>query len=386
MPTQRLTILLSGMIAADPHQGGATWAVLQYLLGLRRLGHDVCFVEPVPPASLRPPGAALERSLNAAYFRAVAAEFGHGGAAALLLAGTRSTVGLPYETLRRFAARADLLLNVSGMLQDPDLTGPVPVRVYLDLDPGFVQLWHAQGIDMRFAGHTHFVTVGHALGTAGCAVPTSGLSWIPTWQPVVLEHWPLAGAIVHDALTTVGNWRAYGSVEHGGVFYGQKAHSLRPLITLPTRTAEKFLLALAIDPGEVKDLAALAANGWGLVDPATVASAPGQYRRFIQGSRAEFGIAKSGYVAARCGWFSDRSACYLASGRPVLAQETGFSRLLPCGEGLFPFTTEDDVLAAVAALDADYARHARAARALAVEFFDSDKVLARILHQLGVSP
>jgi hypothetical protein len=386
MPTRRLTILLSGMIAADPYQGGATWAVLQYLLGLRRLAHDVCFVEPVPPASLRPAGTDLEHSRNAAYFHAVVAEFGLRGAAALLLAGTRTTVGLPYDTLRRFAARADLLLNVSGMLQDPDLTGAIAVRAYLDLDPGFVQLWHAQGIDMRFAGHTHFVTVGQALGTAGCAVPTCGLIWIPTWQPVVLEHWPLAGAVPHDALTTVGNWRAYGAIEHEGMFYGQKAHSLRRLITLPTRTAEKFLLALAIDPGEVADLAALAANGWGLVDPARVASTPGDYRRFLQGSKAEFGIAKSGYVAARCGWFSDRSACYLASGRPVLAQETSFSRLLPCGEGLFAFATEDDVLAAVAALNADYARHARAARALAEEFFDSDKVLARLLNQVGVSP
>jgi hypothetical protein len=386
MPTRRLTILFSGMIAADPRQGGATWAVLQYVLGLRRLGHKVFFVEPVPPASLRPPGADFGRSHNAAYFRAVVAEFALEGAAALLLAGTQTTEGLPYDALRRAATRADLLLNVSGMLQDPELTGPVPVRAYLDLDPGFVQLWYAQGIDMRFAGHTHFVTVGQALGTPSCDVPTSGLSWIPTWQPVVLEHWPVAGAIVHDALTTVGNWRAYGSVEHGGTFYGQKAHSLRRLITLPTWTAQKFLLALAIDPGEVKDLEALAANGWGLVDPARVAAMPGDYRRFLRGSRAEFGLAKSGYVAARCGWFSDRSACYLASGRPVLAQETGFSRFLPAGEGLFAFTAEDDALAAIDALNADYARHARAARALAEEFFDSDKVLARLLRQVGVWP
>src|SRR5262249_50811310 len=162
----------------------------------------------------------------------------------------------------------------------------------------FIQLWHAtQGIDMRFAAHTHFVTIGQAIGRPGCAVPTCGLRWIPTTQPVVLDHWPPAGPITHDALTTVGNWRGYGSVEHRGVFYGQKAHSLRPLIDLPTRTQEKFLLALAIHPGETKDLAALGANGWGLLDPARVADTPDRYRQFIQGSRAEFGIAKSGYAA-----------------------------------------------------------------------------------------
>ena len=133
------------------------------------------------------------------------------------------------------------------------------------------------------------------------------------------------------------------------------------------------------------DLAALATNGWQLVDPAVIAGTPADYQRFIQGSKAEFGIAKSGYVAARCGWFSDRSVCYLASGRPVIAQETGFSRFLPTGQGLFAFETEDDVLAAIEALRTDYARHARTARALAEEFFDSDKVLSRLLAQVGVT-
>jgi hypothetical protein len=199
----------------------------------------------------------------------------------------------------------------------------------------------------------------------------------------VLAHWPRAEATVHDALTTVGHWRAYGSIEYKGVFYGQKAHALRPLMTLPTRTTEQFVLALALHPAEAKDLAALAANGWHLVDPNEVASTPDRYERFVRGSRAEFGIAKSGYVASRCGWFSDRSACYLASGRPVLAQETGFSRFLPTGEGLIPFTTAEHVLAGIEALRGDYPRHARAARAIAEEYFDSAKVLSRLLREIG---
>lgn len=387
MDRSKLTIVVSGMIAGNPHQGGATWAVLQYLLGFRRLGHDVYFVEPVQESSLQPAGAIFESSENAAYFRRVAAVFGLERSAALLLAGSQRTVGSPYDELRSVGHRADMLINISGMLADEEVIGRIPTRVYLDLDPGFVQLWHAaQGIDMRFARHTHFVTIGQAVGRPDCAVPTCGLRWVTTPQPIVLEHWPVADRITYDALTTVGNWRGYGSIEYQGVFYGQKAHGLRTLIDLPIRTREKFLLALAIHSGETKDLAALAENGWKLADPGRVAGTPGDYQRFIQGSKAEFGIAKSGYVAARCGWFSDRSLCYLASGRPVIAQQTGFDRFVPTGAGLFAFETAEDVIAAIEALNSDYPRHARAAREIAEEHFDSDKVLARLLGQIGVSP
>jgi hypothetical protein len=380
----RLTILLSGMIAADPHQGGATWAVLQYALGFRRLGNDVFFVEPVAAKALQPAGAPLAASDNAAYFRRVVTDFGLAERSALLLAGTRETVGLTHEELVRAAGRADVLINISGLLTDEAITDRISRRVYLDLDPAFNQFWHAQGVDVRFAGHTRFVTVGLALGRPDCPVPTCGREWVTTAQPVVLEHWPAGTEIVHDALTTVGNWRAYGSVEYGGAFYGQKAHALRPLFDLPRRTDERLLLALAIHPGETKDLAALAGGGWGLLDPARVVATPADYRRFVRGSKAEFGLAKSGYVASRCGWFSDRSVCYLASGRPVIAQQTGFGRFLPTGKGLLAFETADDVLAAIDALRRDYAGHARAARGLAEEFFDSDKVLPRLLQRVGV--
>jgi hypothetical protein len=272
------------------------------------------------------------------------------------------------------------------MLADESLSAGIPRRVYLDLDPAFNQLWHVtQGIDMRFGSHNYHVTVGLGIGRAGCRVPTCGLEWIPTLQPVVLAQWPVAERIVYDGLTTVGNWRGYGSIEHEGVFYGQKVHSLRQFINLPRRTREKIMPALAIHPQEAKDLAALAENGWILLDPHEVAHDPPRYRQFIQGSKAELGIAKSGYVASRCGWFSDRSACYLASGRPVLAQETGFSSFLPTGEGLLAFETEDDVLRGIDILNRDYPRHSRAARALAAEHFDSDRVLHRLLVRIGAA-
>jgi hypothetical protein len=368
------------MVAGVPRQGGATWAVLQYLLGLRRLGHRVTLVEPVDP----PPGVALADSAMASYGEKVMASVGLDDDWALLDRRSGATAGLDRGQLRRRALEADVLLNVSGMLADEALLDPVPVRAYLDLDPAFNQLWHhLEGIDMRFDGHTHFVTAGLSLGMDGCPVPTCGRRWITTLPPVVLDEWPVAAGEQHRALTTVGNFRGYGSIRHDGVLYGQKAHSLRALADVPVRARERFVLALAIHPDERRDLEMLRANGWELVDPAAVAGTPDDYRRFVQGSRAELGVAKSGYVVSRCGWFSDRSACYLASGRPVLAHDTGFWGHLPTGEGLLPFADTEGVVAAVESLNADYAGHRRAARALAEEHLDSDRVLARLLDHLS---
>jgi hypothetical protein len=373
---RRLRILLSGMIAGTPRQGGATWAVLQYALGFRRLGHDVLLVEPV-----------AEDGLTAAvpYFRLVVREFELEDSAALLVNGSHRTVGVSYEELRRRAGAADLLVNISGMLRDPGLVGSQPIRIYLDLDPAFNQLWHEAGIDVGLAGHTHYATVGQALGRAGCDVPTCGVDWLRTLPPVLLERWPLAERLEHDALTTVGNWRGYGSIEAGGVRYGQKAHALRPLYPLPGLSRETFVLGLSIHDDEKRDVAALREHGWHLVDPDTAAGTPARYQRFVQGSRGEIGLAKEGYVVSRCGWFSDRSACYLASGRPVLAQETGLDGALPVGAGLLTFGSLEEAVGRVGELRRDYARHAAAARALAEEHLDSDRVLTRLTQAVGAT-
>lgn len=384
MNGERLTILVSGMVAGDPYQGGATWSILQYVLGLRRLGHRVVLVEPVAVGKLLPAGSSLADSANAVYFARVARAFGLGDASALLLDGSTQTVGLPYQRLVELASEADLLVNVSGMLRDPRLLERIPVRAYLDLDPVFNQMWQeVEGIDVGLEGHTHFVTVGQAIGSPGCPVPTCGRRWVPTLQPVVLGCWPVGRRIVHDGLTTVANWRGYGSIHHDGVQYGQKVHSLRGLLALPTRTEERLLLALAIHPDEGRDLDALAANRWSLLDPARVAGTPARYRRFIRGSKAELGVAKSGYVEGRSGWFSDRSACYLASGRPVVAQDTGFDRFLPTGSGLLSFRTVDEAVTAVEDVNRRYEEHRRAARSIAEEHFESERVLNRLLDRLG---
>jgi hypothetical protein len=380
----RLNILIGGMIAGVPYQGGATWAVLQYVLGFKRLGHQVYFVETLDDAALKPTGSPLARSNNAEYFRHVISEFGLGASAALSLKGTEETIGLPYSQLQKILQRADVLVDISGKLADERLTEHIPLRLYLDLDPAFTQLWHEiQGVDMQFDGHTHFLTVGLAIGQPNSSVPTCGIKWATTLQPIVLEHWPAVEPLPFAPLTTVANWRGYGSIKRQGVMYGQKAHSLRQFINVPMRTTERFLLALAIHPDEKQDLQALKENGWVLLDPMQVADTPSHYQKFIQNSKGELGVAKSGYVASDCVWFCDRSICYLASGHPVIAEETGFSHFIPTGEGLYSFATSDDLLANIDELNHDYERHSRAARALAEDYFDSDKVLNRMLRCVG---
>lgn len=357
-----MRILLSGMVAGDPHQGGATWAVLQYARGLERLGHDVLIVEPVDPPETRDPR-------TDAYFRELEL-----GRAALLVRGARETVGLGYESLAAFDA--ELLLNVSGMLADRELTAPITTRVFLDLDPAFNQIWHAQGYHPTLADHTHHATVGTRLSATDLPLDRD---WIPTLPPVVLSDWPYAEVLERDAFTTVGHWRSYGSVTWNGITYGQRAHAVRRLLDLPALTPQRLLPALAIHDDEVDDLEALARHDWQLVEPAEVAPSPSDYHRFVSGSKGELGLAKAGYVDSRCGWFSDRSACYLASGRPVVAQDTGFSQALPVGEGLMTFATSTEAATALHEVAGTYDHHRRAARAIAEEYLDSDRVLTRLL-------
>lgn len=366
------TVLVSGAVTGQPGHGGATWAILQYLLGFRRIGveaHLVELVEDAVPAN----------SLRAAECAAMMARVGLDDRWCLV-GPTGAMAGMGRRELDDLAARADLLLNVSGMLTDRAVLDAVPVRVYLDLDPAFVQLWHAaEGVDMGFAAHTHFVSLSDAIGRT---VPGCGRDWITTLPPVVLERWPVADAVTLDGFTTVANWRSYGSIHHDGVHYGQKAHSFRALLELPGRLAVPVQLALGIHPDEAHDLASLEQHGWRLLDPNALTGTPDAYQAFIQGSWAELGVAKLGYVVSDSGWFSDRSACYLASGRPVIAEDTGFGRRLPVGDGLLAFRNVDDVVDAAGALEREYEHHREAARSIAEDHLDSDRVLTALLDRV----
>jgi hypothetical protein len=358
-----MRVIVAGMVAGNPGQGGATWAVLQYVQGLERLGHEVLLVEPIaaPTSAIR------------TYFEALALP-----RAALLVGGTEQTVGTSYESILDFGA--DLLINISGMLRDARLLDGIPARVFLDLDPVFAQIWAAQGHDPGLDRHTHFVTVGARLHAE--ALPGRGRRWLTTLPPVVLEAWPVADHLERDAFTTVGNWRSYGSATWQGVTYGQKAHAVRRLLQLPSLIDQSLQVALAIHPDEHADLEALKAHGWDLLDATGVAGTPAGYRRFVAGSKAEIGLVKAGYVDAQCGWLSDRSACYLASGRPVVAHDTGLAGVLPLGDGLMTFATAREAAAAITTVCADYEHHRQAARAIAETHLDSDRVLTRLLEQV----
>jgi hypothetical protein len=354
-----MRVLLSGMLVRTPHQGGATWAVLQWVLGLRALGHDVTVVEqlPAPPtAEQRAYAAVVERQT---------------GVAPELFSGESGE-------LARRTGPVDLLVNLSGALRDEALVGLAPTRLYVDLDPGFTQVWHAMGGDVGLSGHTAHATVGLCVGTASCPVPTGGLRWLHVLPPVVLDRW-VPGPVREPVVTSVGHWRSYGSVEWSDVHYGQRAHSARRLLDVPARSPLPVRFALGISPQETADLERLDEAGWALVDPAVVAGTPDDYRAFVRGSAAELGIAKRGYVAGRTGWFSDRSACYLAAGRPVVAQDTGWSGVLPTGLGLHAYDDADGAVAALERVAADPAGASAAAHEVAREHLDARVVLGRLL-------
>ncbi len=374
--------MVSGMVAATPGQAGASWSVLQWVLGLRELGHRAVLVEEIPPSAVTPAGVPLGRSSNARYFLQFTRDVGIDDDACLMVSGTDETVGMGLDSVVRAAGESDCLLNISGTLKDPRILEQVPVRAYLDVDPCFTQLWDLQGHDLGIADHNRFITVGLSMGRPECPVPTRGRSWIPTMPPVALAHWPAVEGPPTRPFSTVVNWRGYGSVEHEGVFYGQKVHSFRDLFPLPTLTGPGFELACAIDPQEAGDLQGLRQHGWKLVDPSEVAFSARSYREFVGSSQAEVNVAKSGYVKSRCGWFSDRSACYLASGRPVVAQDTGLPPELARGEGLLTFETLPEAAEAVAEVAGNYPRHKKAARSFAEEHLDASRVAGRVLDEV----
>jgi hypothetical protein len=383
------TVVVSGALANRCANGGGAWVRLNWVLGLRRLGHDVHFVEQIGRgACVDATGgpAAFADSANLDYFRRVTGAFGLTGSATLVYEGGEQTVGLGYPDLLDLAASADLLVNLGGHPPPGPLLGRFRRAAYVDLDPGFTQFWNADpGTPFTVPEHDDYFTVGANVGAPGCPIPTDGLRWRPIRPPVVLDQWPVTAADSGRGFTTVASWRGpFGPIPFAGRMLGLKAHEFRKFLDLPARTGLPFEVALNIHPADAKDRAALESRGWKLVDPAAVAADPLAFRQYVQGSAAEFSAAQGVYVETGSGWFSDRTACYLAAGKPVLVQDTGLGRHLPVGEGLVTFRTLDEAAAGAEAICRDYERHSRAARSIAEEYFDSDQVLGRFLEEVGV--
>ena len=382
------TVLVGGALANRYLNGGGAWVRLNWLLGLERLGCRVFFVEQIDPAACvdeEGNPSPFETSVNKRYFEEVMQEFGFGGSAALLCGRGEQTSGLSLADVLEIAGEVDLLVNVSGHLSIERLIKRVRRKAYIDLDPGFTQFWPAGDAGARLEGHDHYFTVGENIGTEGCPIPTGGIDWHPLPPPVALSEWPVSHAGSNGRFTTVGAWRgAFGPIEHDGRTLGLKVHEFRKVIELPRLVDTVFEIALNIHPADGKDREALLANGWLLTDPRTETPGPNEFRRYVQRSGAEFSVAQGVYTETRSGWFSDRTATYLASGKPALVQDTGFSRTYPVGEGLLQFSNLDDAVRGAEAIVGDYETHAQAARALAETSFDSDIVLARFLEQVGV--
>ena len=332
---------------------------------------------------------AFEQSVNRAYFERVTERFGLGEAATLICGDLEATAGMPYDHLLGKAAEAEALINISGHITRDELLRAPHTRVYVDLDPGFTQLWHAGGTPgLRLADHDHHVTVGSNIGTTRCSLPTGGFEWHRTLPPVLLDQWPLAET-PRDAgrFTTVATWRSpYGRVENDGESQGLKHHEFRKLLELPTRAPSlEFEIALDIHPGDAADLEGLRSRGWRVVDPRSAVPDPDSYRDYLRSSAAEFSVAQGIYVSSRSGWFSDRTACYLASGRPALVQDTGLDPDLAAGSGLVRFEGLREAVAGAEMIAADYEANRRAARQFAERHLDSDLVLARLLDELAIS-
>ncbi len=383
----RTPLPIAASIAQRPGYGGHAWAFLQYALGFRRLGYEPVFVDRLTAgmatdAAGRPSEAARRDAVS--WFRSVM-EFGGLEGSCSLLLDDGSTVGLGRRELRERIAAAPCLINTMGFLTDPDLLEAADQVVFLDVDPGFPQLWRELGQADLLAGHHRFVTVGANLGRPGCGIPTCGLDWIAIRPPVVLEEWPATPA-ASRAFSGIGSWRGpYDPVESNGRRLGLRAHELRRFVELPHRSRAEFRFALDVDPADGRDVELMRTNSWRLLDPRGVAASPRAYAEYIRSSGAEIGIAKGIYVETRSGWFSDRSACFLASGRPVLCQDTGWRDSLPEGEGLVGFGTLDEAVGGAGEILAGWSRHSRAARRIAEDLFDARKVLGGLLAELGVA-
>jgi hypothetical protein len=380
--TERLRITVCGYIVRGP-LGGLAWHHLQYVLGLSMLGHDVVFVEDSDdfPGCYNPSthSVGTDPAYGIDFLAGAMDRLGLGDRWGYFDGHTDQWLGPLGDAGLGRAAASDVLLDLSAVNPPRSWWADVPVRVHVDTDPAFTQLRHLADPALRAAAeqaHTAFLTFGENVG-AGATIPDDGLPWRPTRQPVVLDAWPVVPADRAGAWTTVMQWDSYAERSHGDVVYGMKSRSFDPYVDLPSRLPEQTLALAVGNVTAPRDR--LSAAGWQVLDPLVVTRDPWTHQDFVQRSKGEFGVAKQGYVVSNSGWFSERTAGYLASGRPAVVQDSGFASWLPTGEGIFAFSTPDEAVAAIQTVDESYERHCVAAREVAAAYFDHRAVLNRLL-------
>ncbi len=363
-------IVVAGALAAKPGNGGEAWVRLSWVLGLRRLGFDAWLVEEADAATARRGREHFATTIER-----------HGlTARAVLVEPGQASGPLARADLADLAADAIALVNVSGNLRDRDLLTPFARKAYVDLDPGFTQIWNAQGhLGDQLGEHDIHFTVGLNLGEASCSLPADGIRWLPLPPPVLLEEWSPPPEPRFDRFTTVSTWRnPLGRLEAGGRAYTLKHHQLRRFAALPERSRRPFEIALEIHPDEAAEAQSLEASGWKVVEAAAAADTA-SFRDYVRGSGAEFSVTQGVYSEARTGWVSDRTAHYLAAGRPAVVQETHIPDRFRPEAGMLTFADMDGAVAATEAIVSGYEGHSIAARSYAEQTFDSDRVLTRML-------
>jgi hypothetical protein len=386
-------VVVLGTMAEMPFAGVA-WQVLHYLEGFRRLGHDVTYVEdtgtwPYDPVD---EGRTDDATRAASRLRRLLEAYGFERWAFRNGARPEELWGMSEKALAQALGDAEILVNLSGATVLRDEHRAVPVRVYLETDPVRPQIEIARGDEFTIAflaDHTHHFTFGERLGRPDCAVPTERFEYRPTRQPVVIDWWRRPGAPpppgTKPRFTTVGNWsQPHKDIEWEGQRYGwSKSEEFAKVMDLPRRVGAGVVLELALALDDEEVIAALRREGWEVRPAAALSHDPDAYRDYILGSHAEFSVAKDQNVRLRSGWFSDRTATYLAAGRPAVVQDTGFDVALPTGEGLLAFDSAEGAAAAVADVAGDHPRHAAAAAAIADEYFRAETVLARLVAEVG---
>jgi hypothetical protein len=393
--TERLRIVVTGLAITFP-LGGVFWDYVQYVLGFQQLGHDVLYLEDtggrwcydVTAQTFVEAGGS-----NAARFDDVIAALAPSLAGRWFFRDARNeTYGMPWETVTEFCRTADLFVHNSASCRLRDEYRRARRLVFIDSDPMYTQSSFPRYADGAATGdekdrvamllqHDHFFTFGENVGAPDCRIPEAPVSWQPTRQPIVLDRFSAAMAPLEDrrrVLTTVASWETSETAPIiDGIVYGGKSQEFERFLDLPARSPLPLELALSGPAPRVH----LAAHGWHVVDGHDISRDPATYRDYLARSFAEWSVAKNAYVASRSGWFSCRSACYLALGVPVIVQDTGFQGAVPAGEGLLAFTTMDEAAAAIEQVVSDPTRHARAAAEVAREYFDACTVLGHLIER-----
>lgn len=377
-------------LAARYPFAGVVWQLLHHLIGFRELGFDVYYIEDHRAYCYDPLENAITRdpSRNLRMLGGVLERYGFGGRWSFLDSVREEYVGMTRERCLELIRGADAVINLCGATEPREEHRASHCLVYLETDPGTFQVEYARKIPLarEFASaHKLFFTYAANIGASDCKLPAAGIEWHRTRPPVLLDDWPAGvGPAEPRAFTTVGTWRNHGSdlVIGGDTYYWSKHVNFQRMLEVPRRAAQAIEIATDLSAGP--DYAAALAGGFSITPVMPMSLDIDAYRKYISASRGEFTVAKDIYVRTRSGWFSDRSVCYLAAGRPVVTQRTGFEKFIPEGEGLLGFDTADEAVDAIGRVNADYARQARAAREIATEYFGAGKLLGGIADVIGI--